>query len=348
MRQLSTTVDALKSDQEDMRQLSTDVDALKRDQNDMYATVDALQRDQDDMYATVEALERDQDDMYATVDALQRDQDDMSATVDALKRDLDKEMNRTAALEQCLDETSKTQGDHDSRENSEPLLLVADREAIIQVDITSGSKVTLPLVGVGQPYALDYDPLTDYVYWSDYRNKQIKRARRDGSGMETIIDTGNRTISVAKKDGSSPRTLLTSPDIAWPYGLVLDPRNGLMYWTDYSKSGIYRAEMDGSDQTTITADLRNPDAITIDFKENRLYYRHQEYGIYSSDLLGNDIRRVLYEDGKWVVDIAVDEDFVYWSSIWPESSSSPWQGKIGKRQVKPSPLLYSDSPGIGS
>ena len=67
-----------------------------------------------------------------------------------------------------------------------------EEETIIQVDITSRSKVTLPLVGVRRPHALDYDPLTDYVYWSDCKKKEIKRARRDGSGMETIIDFGGR------------------------------------------------------------------------------------------------------------------------------------------------------------
>eukprot|EP00058_Branchiostoma_floridae_P026652 XP_002612143.1 hypothetical protein BRAFLDRAFT_88882 [Branchiostoma floridae] len=383
MRQMSTTVEALKRDQDDMRQLSTTVDALKRDQDNMHqlsTAVDALMRNQDNitqLSATVDALKRDQVDMRqlstavdalmrnqdnitqvsATVDVLKSDQDDMrqlSTAVDALKRDMDKERNRTAALEQRLDETCKTPGDRDSRENSEPFLLVADRdeETIFQVDITSGSKVTLPLVGVGMPVALDYDPLTDYVYWSDKRNKEIKRARRDGSGMETIIDTGYdayglaldhaegdiywsvysaKTISVAKTDGSSSRTLLMSPDIEMTYSLVLDPRNRLMYWVDHSKRSIHRAEMGGSGQTTIVTGLEYPCCITIDFNEDRLYYR-DGYGMYSSDLLGKDIRQVLYEDGKLVNGIAVDEDFVYWSSIWRDSSSSSssWHGKIGK------------------
>ncbi|XP_078696534.1 uncharacterized protein LOC144924822 [Branchiostoma floridae x Branchiostoma belcheri] len=88
--QLSTTVDALKRDQDDM---SATVDALKRDQDGMSATVDTLKRDQDDMSTDVDALKRDQDDirhLSTTVDALKRDQDDMrqlSTTVDALKRD---------------------------------------------------------------------------------------------------------------------------------------------------------------------------------------------------------------------------------------------------------------------
>ncbi|XP_066296925.1 C-type lectin domain family 4 member F-like [Branchiostoma lanceolatum] len=119
MRQLSATVDTLKRDQDDMRQLSATVDALKRDQDDMSTTVDALKRDQDDMRqlsttvaalkrdqddmsTTVDALKRDQDNMFTTVDALKRDQDDMSTTVDALKRDLDKERSRNAAMEQHL------------------------------------------------------------------------------------------------------------------------------------------------------------------------------------------------------------------------------------------------------
>ncbi|KAI8485124.1 hypothetical protein Bbelb_370490 [Branchiostoma belcheri] len=81
-------------------------------------------------------------------------------------------------------------GDPGSSYISEPFLLVADKneEIILQVNITSGSNATLPLGDVGQPYALDYDPLTDYVYWSDTRNDKIHRARRDGSGRESILD----------------------------------------------------------------------------------------------------------------------------------------------------------------
>eukprot|EP00058_Branchiostoma_floridae_P003424 XP_002588912.1 hypothetical protein BRAFLDRAFT_89100 [Branchiostoma floridae] len=101
MRQLSTTVDALKRDQDDV---STTVDALKSDKDDMSNTVDALKRDLDDMSTTVDALKRDQDDMSTAVDALKRDQDDMSATVDALKRNLTGERSRVTTLEQRLRE----------------------------------------------------------------------------------------------------------------------------------------------------------------------------------------------------------------------------------------------------
>ncbi|XP_078603221.1 C-type lectin-like [Branchiostoma floridae x Branchiostoma japonicum] len=69
MRQLSTIVEALKRDQDDMRQLSTTVDALKREQQNMRQ---------------------------------------LSTTVDFLKHAMDTERNRTAALEKRLHEISKT------------------------------------------------------------------------------------------------------------------------------------------------------------------------------------------------------------------------------------------------
>ncbi|KAI8484589.1 hypothetical protein Bbelb_376960 [Branchiostoma belcheri] len=220
---------------------------------------------------------------------------------------------------------------------SEPFLLVADKdgEILLQVNITSGSTTTLPLGDVGVPVALDYDPLTDYVYWSDNRNKKIHRARRDGSGRETILDISNvrglaldhaggdiywtdyneDTISVANMDGSSTGTLLTSSAVSRPWGLVLDPRNGLMYWVDWGNDRIARAVMDGSNPTTIITGVSAPRAVTIDYREDRLYYSDVDR-MYSSDLLGNDIQQLLYESGKDVRGIAVDENYVYWSSYW--------------------------------
>ncbi|XP_019641225.1 PREDICTED: low-density lipoprotein receptor-related protein 6-like, partial [Branchiostoma belcheri] len=224
-----------------------------------------------------------------------------------------------------------TLGDPGSSRISEPFLLVTDRDGgiILQVNIPSGSTTTLPLGDVGKPLALDYDPLTDYVYWSDDRNDKIHRARRDGSGRETILDINyvvglaldhaggdiywtdydENTISVAKMNGSSTRTLAVSR----PYDLVLDPKNGLMYWADRGNDRIDRAAMDGSNPTTIITGLSSTRAVTIDYREDRLYYSDGTR-MYSSDLLGNDIQQLLYESGKTVRGIAVDENYVYWSS----------------------------------
>ncbi|XP_066268484.1 low-density lipoprotein receptor-related protein 2-like [Branchiostoma lanceolatum] len=216
----------------------------------------------------------------------------------------------------------------------QPFLLVhAGR--ILQFDVSDGSKVKVAL----SPWAegFDYDPVTDFLYWMD-QDFRVKRGQRDGSGKETIIESpmdgaynlrldnagGNiywtnyfdETISVAKKDGSFARTLLTSSVIDLPDGLVLDPRNGLMYWINAgSNPRLDRAAMDGSDHTTIISDLGDPFkdmAIAIDYKENRLYYSSHDT-INSSDMLGNDIRLIKAGDGDVVKGIAVDNNYIYWT-----------------------------------
>ncbi|CAH1248457.1 LRP6 [Branchiostoma lanceolatum] len=164
-----------------------------------------------------------------------------------------------------------TIGDVGSHSTREPFLLVAEKNAILQINITSGSTITLPVGFVGSPIALDYDPLTDYVYWSEQYDYQINRCwglALDNAGGNIYWSTWSKnTISVAKNDGSSVLTLLTSPAIGRPDGLVLDPSNGLMYWMDDNDGRVDRAAMDGSDQTNIITGLDHVEAIKIDYND---------------------------------------------------------------------------------
>ncbi|XP_019631612.1 PREDICTED: deleted in malignant brain tumors 1 protein-like [Branchiostoma belcheri] len=123
----------------------------------------------------------------------------------------------------------------------EPFLLVSTLfDGTFQIEIKDGSKVNALSLS---PLSLDYDPMTDFMYWAEYGS--IGRARRDGSNTETIVELRGYTytcsrldhaggnvywsdigghISVARKDGSFVRTLLTSQGTLKQ--LVLDPRNG--------------------------------------------------------------------------------------------------------------------------
>ncbi|XP_035673206.1 uncharacterized protein LOC118413782 [Branchiostoma floridae] len=87
-----------------------------------------------------------------------------------------------------------------------------------------------------------------------------------------------------------------------------------MYWTSRgSNARVDSAAMDGSNQTTLIRNLNAPGAITIDYKEDRLYFCDGSR-IYSSDLLGNNML-VFYEETKEPkVGIAVDDNYVYWGS----------------------------------
>ncbi|KAI8497997.1 hypothetical protein Bbelb_239410 [Branchiostoma belcheri] len=125
-------------------------------------------------------------------------------------RQVHPEMQTTAGIHEA--KLWKDRGDPGSSNISEPFLLVADSlgEIILQVNITSGLTTTLPLGDVGQPYALDHDPLTDYVYWTDDLNDKIHRARRDGSDRETILDITGFSFFALKMFVSSPQVFLCS------------------------------------------------------------------------------------------------------------------------------------------
>ncbi|XP_078685512.1 uncharacterized protein LOC144918527 [Branchiostoma floridae x Branchiostoma belcheri] len=208
----------------------------------------------------------------------------------------------------------------------EPFLLVSTLGGgIFQIEVKDGSKVN---VLSGWYISLDYDPMTDFMYWT--YGEVIERARRDGSITETIVELGTYRyatglrldhaggnvywsdnkghISVARKDGSFVRTLLTS--LGGVGQLVLDPRNGHMYWVNWPNN-IDRAAMDGSNRTTIIRNLFDSSAIAIDYTENRLYYSDND-AIYSSDMLGNNTQLVKPGDGKHVLAVAVDDNYVYW------------------------------------
>ena len=112
-----------------------------------------------------------------------------------------------------------------------------------------------------------------YIFWSDIRDKVIRRSNVDGSAIQIILsgitslgvsvdqtakkiywtDIGNfdvigdETIKRANFDGTGRETLVTSVDgIRHPVDIELDTVRGKMYWTDAGTQAIYRANLDGS------------------------------------------------------------------------------------------------------
>ena len=105
----------------------------------------------------------------------------------------------------------------------------------------------LPLHGLRNVKAIDYDPLEGYVYWTDDEVRAIRRAYLDGSGAQTLVnteindpdgiavdwvarnlywtDTGTDRIEVTRLNGTS-RKILVSEDLDEPRAIVLHPVMG--------------------------------------------------------------------------------------------------------------------------
>ncbi|CAH1244512.1 LRP4 [Branchiostoma lanceolatum] len=222
---------------------------------------------------------------------------------------------------------------------SADFLLVADDDlqSITEVNIADGRKRPLPLGQLTHPRAVSYDPRTDHVYWTDYWDEVIMRAHRNGSGRETLADSGVITadglaldlpgrnvywtdlhaesISVARLDGRFVRTLV-SQDVGLLGDIVVDPANGYMFWTDWRLyCRIERAAMDGTGRTVLISYIGRPRGLAIDYSEQRIYWSDAAYRtIQSADLSGhNQIHLTAFQQGS-LFGLALDNLHVYWTA----------------------------------
>ena len=88
-----------------------------------------------------------------------------------------------------------------------------------------------------QPTAMVLDLCDERIYWTEYSGHRLKRARLDGSDVETIVTTAEE----------------------YPSRIALDVTGGKVYWTSPSEEKILRANLDGSNiEEIITTGLNYP------------------------------------------------------------------------------------------
>ncbi|XP_063218358.1 prolow-density lipoprotein receptor-related protein 1 [Bacillus rossius redtenbacheri] len=233
----------------------------------------------------------------------------------------------------------------------EPKLIVTNRYYIRELSLNGHS--SLLVHNLTNAVALDYDWLHRCIYWTDVTTlgSSIKRMcmgrgnithevlhsatlqNPDGLAVDWVghnlywCDKGLDTIEVSKLDGRF-RKVLVSRGLEEPRGVVLDPRNGYMYWTDWGdKPYIGKAGMDGSGQKIIVNDsLGWPNALTISFETDELFWGDaREDHITVSDLDGGH-RKVIISRARdpnvqlhHIFALAVFEDSVYWTD-WEKKS----------------------------
>lgn len=106
----------------------------------------------------------------------------------------------------------------------EMLLLARKPELdIVYLDSPDYSYRVLPLVDVKYAISVDYDPVEQFVYWSDEEVSKIQRARLNGSDQEDVINT----------------------EIRNPDGIALDWIARNLYWTDAGTNTIEVMRIDG-------------------------------------------------------------------------------------------------------
>ena len=123
-----------------------------------------------------------------------------------------------------------------------PCLLVSTTDRILALDYNNVSGFTV-VSNLSGTVDLDVHYGLGYMFWSDVKERNIKRSNMNGTNITVIhndtgvcdglavewtslqlywTDTTNNTISVSDFEGNNKRTLFSS-ELDEPRGIVLDP-----------------------------------------------------------------------------------------------------------------------------
>lgn len=145
---------------------------------------------------------------------------------------------------------------------------------IERCDLDGGNRtVIVPKGGTFTPKQIEYDPVTDRLYWCDREGMRVMRSRRDGSDVTVLVQTGA---------GDRQRRDRRRHCV----GIAVDPYNRYLYWTQKgpSKGGvgcIMRAALDlgprddpadRADVEVLLDRLPEPIDLMFDDRDGTLYW----------------------------------------------------------------------------
>uniref|UniRef100_A0A0M3IQI1 EGF-like domain-containing protein n=1 Tax=Ascaris lumbricoides TaxID=6252 RepID=A0A0M3IQI1_ASCLU len=175
---------------------------------------------------------------------------------------------------------------------------------------------------------------------SDIREKKIFVATRNGTNATTFIadglditegisldwvarnlywvDSSLNTIEVASLERPGARAVLIHENVDQPRGIAVDPRKGLLFWTDWGqRPRIERAYMDGSDRhILVDTKIYWPNTIALDLTTNRVYFADSKLDYIDFVNYDGTGRTQVLSSPKFVQHphaLAIFEDMIYYS-----------------------------------
>ncbi|KAM7316467.1 hypothetical protein ACRRTK_024198 [Alexandromys fortis] len=149
-------------------------------------------------------------------------------------------------------------------------------------DFESGSNNPIREVDLGlkylmQPDGLAVDWVGRHIYWTDAKSQRIEVAMLDGRYRKWLITT----------------------DLDQPAAIVVNPRLGLMFWTDQGKQPkIESAWMNGEHRTVLVSqDLGWPNGLSIDYlNDDRIYWSDSKEDVIETIKYDGTDRRVIINE----------------------------------------------------
>jgi sugar lactone lactonase YvrE len=166
--------------------------------------------------------------------------------------------------------------------------------SIERVDLDGGNRTTIvPEGAIHTPKQLQLDKRNRKLYWCDREGMRVMRANLDGSGLETLVQSGS-----AEADRGD--------QTKWCVGIAIDADRKQLYWTqkgpDNGGQGrIFRAGIDiprgetagaRSDMELVYDGLPEPIDLEIDHANRTLYWTDR-----GDPPLGNTVNRAPLDAG---------------------------------------------------
>ena len=247
-----------------------------------------------------------------------------------------------------------------------PLIVFSNRHELRTIDIRRS--LVRPLISnLKDSIVMDFLHKDDqtFLFWTDWGDDKIYSGLLSGdhsslSNIRTVLHSGLTTteglavdyvgenlywiqssldqIEVSKINGSFRQTLVAG-GMSRPRALALDPRQAVMFWTDWDTRGprIESCSMDGRRESRRTVFRVGsyggawPNGLAVDYQALRLYWTDaRSDSIHSTRYDGSDHHEILRGDAhlSHPFSVAVFESHIFWTD-WRSSSvlrANKWNG----------------------
>ena len=197
--------------------------------------------------------------------------------------------------------------------------------------------VTLRVQGLKNVRAIEFDPITQYIYWirtGDGRSSSIRKALENRTHAMVVLPGGtahpydlaldplgrllfwscsaNDAINVTRLDSDSSLGVVVKGEGEKPRNIALHPEKRLLFWTDVGeKMRVMQSLMDGEERIVIASDLESPTSLAVDTSANLVYWSHGRQ-IEFAEINGNNRRILVAALQGTALHLSVLFDYVYW------------------------------------
>jgi len=221
----------------------------------------------------------------------------------------------------------------------EAVLLYTRRDDIVRISMeTPNTNITIPLKGVEEANALDFDRMNGMIYWSDTKSRTISRAFLNGSNQEIVVefgldypaslavdwvtgnlfwlDAGINRIEMSRLDGTGTgRRVLLWQNVENLKSITVDPLRGLIIWSSWGQVPlIEKSGSDGEGRSNLVENEGKATGLTIDVQKQRLFWSDQDSSeIKWLSLLSSNGKVEVLFTGKQPNMLAKFQSNLYWT-----------------------------------